>query len=209
MVHSRRLCHPPDPVYQHNISEPTLKAVKEAVRAARASSTPGPSGVPYKVYKQCPKLLVRLWKILKVIWRRESVAAQWRYAEGAWIPKEEDSRKIEQFRIISLLSVKGKIFFKTVSQRLMKFLLKNSYIDTSVQKGGVLGVPGCLQHTGVVARLIREARESRGDLAALWLDLTNAYGSIPHKLVDTALTRHHVPELIRNLKPWIAITTSA
>lgn len=76
--------------------------------------------------------------------------------------------------------------------------MKNSYIDASVQKGGVPGVPGCLEHTGVVIQLIREARESRGDLATLWLDLTNAYGSIPHKLVETALTRHHVPE-IRNL----------
>ena len=33
----------------------------------------------------------------------------------------------------------------------------------------------------------------------LWLDLTNAYGSIPHKLVETALDRHHVPGKIRDL----------
>ncbi|XP_050957201.1 uncharacterized protein LOC127158092 [Labeo rohita] len=102
-------------------------------------------------------------------------------------------------RFISLLSVEGKIFFKIMSQRLMEYLLKNGYIDTSVQKGGVPGVPGCLEHTGVVTQLIREARESRGDLATLWLDLTNAYGSIPHKLVEIALTRHHVPENITNL----------
>lgn len=40
-----------------------------------------------------------------------------------------------------------------------------------------------------------EAREKRGDLAVVWLDLANAYGSIPHKLVVTAL-RYHVPESI-------------
>ncbi len=141
----------------------------------------------------------RLWKILKVIWRRGKVAAQWRHAEGVWIPKEENSSNIEQFRIISLLSVESKIFFKIVSQQLTEFLLKNAYIDTSVQKGGVPGVPGCLEHTGVVTQLIWEAKESKGDLATLWLDLTNAYGSIPHKLVETALTRHHVPEKICNL----------
>ncbi|XP_029943214.1 uncharacterized protein LOC115385372 [Salarias fasciatus] len=143
--------------------------------------------------------LVRLWKIIKVIWRRGRVATQWRSAEGVWIPKEEEASNIEQFRIISLLCVEGKIFFKIVAQRLTDFLLKNGYIDTSVQKGGVPGVPGCLEHTGVVSQLIREARESRGDLATLWLDLTNAYGSIPHKLVETALTRHHVPVTITNL----------
>ncbi|XP_062872774.1 uncharacterized protein LOC134334411 [Trichomycterus rosablanca] len=193
------LVKPPVPVVQFNTAEPTLKEVKDAVMAARSSSSPGPSGVPYRVYKQCPKLLVRLWKILKVIWRRKKVAAQWRAAEGVWIPKEEDASKIDQFRIISLLCVEGKIFFKIVSQRLTDFLLKNGYIDTSVQKGGVPGVPGCLEHTGVVSQLIREAKASRGDLATLWLDLTNAYGSIPHKLVETALTRHHVPVAITNL----------
>ncbi|KAL1258987.1 hypothetical protein QQF64_009564 [Cirrhinus molitorella] len=124
------------------LAEPTLKEVEVAVRAARSSSVPGPSGVPYKVSKQCPWLLRRLWKLLRVIWQRGKVAAQWRYAEGVWILKEEDSRNIEQFRIISLLSVESKIFFKIVSQRLTDFLLKNTYLDTLVQKGGVPGVPG-------------------------------------------------------------------
>lgn len=57
---------------------------------------------------------------------------------------------------------------------------------------------GCLEHTGVITQLIREARESKGDLAALWLDLMKAYDSIPHKRVEIALTRYHVPELIRS-----------
>lgn len=195
----KALVIPAEPVSQFHSAEPTLSEVREAVRAARSSSAPGPSGVPYKVYKQCPRLLKRLWMILKVIWRRGKVATQWRHAEGVWIPKEENSSNIEQFRIISLLSVESKIFFRILSNRLTEFLLRNAYIDTSVQKGGVPGVPGCLEHTGVVTQLIREARESKGDLATLWLDLTNAYGSIPHKLVETALTRHHVPVKFCNL----------
>lgn len=68
-----------------------------------------------------------------------------------------------------------------------------------VQKGGIPKVPGCLQHTGVVIQLIREARESKGDLTVLWLDLANAYGSIPHKLVEEALNRHYIPSKVRNL----------
>ena len=98
-----------------------------------------------------------------------------------------------------LLSVEGKIFFTILSHQLTEFLLKNKYIDTCVQRGGIPGVPGFLKHTGVVTQLIREAREGKGDLAVLWLDLTNAYGSIPHKLVEMALDLHHVPGKIRDL----------
>nr|XP_061817543.1 uncharacterized protein LOC133607102 [Nerophis lumbriciformis] len=196
---NRALISPAPPTAEFQLTEPSLKEVEEVIKAARSASSPGPSGVPYLVYKRCPGLLKHLWKTLKVIWRRGRVANQWRCAEGVWIPKEEDSKNINQFRTISLLSVEGKVFFSIVSRRLTEFLLKNNYIDTSVQKGGIPGVPGCLEHNGVVTQLIREAHESRGELAVLWLDLTNAYGSIPHKLVELALHRHHVPSKIKDL----------
>ncbi|XP_063080140.1 uncharacterized protein LOC134470047 [Engraulis encrasicolus] len=197
--HCDVLVCPPEPSTLFDISAPTLKEVKEVIKASRAASAPGPSGVPYKVFKQCPRLLERLWKIFRVIWKKGKVPHQWNYAEGVWIPKVENAKDIEEFRSISLLSAECKAFFKIVSNRLMRYLLKNSYIDTSVQKGGVPGVPGCIEHTGVVTQLIREARESRGDLAVLWLDLANAYGSIPHKLVELSLCKYHVPEKVRHL----------
>ena len=31
------------------------------------------------------------------------------------------------------------------------------------------------------------------------MDLTNAYGSIPHKLVEVALEKHHVPQKVKDL----------
>lgn len=73
-----------DPLVEFNISEPTWKEVQEVVIAARASSTPGPSQVPHKVYKRCPGLF-RTLQMLQVIWRRRTVAKQWRQAEGTWI----------------------------------------------------------------------------------------------------------------------------
>ncbi len=138
---NKALISPAPPTTEFNLKEPSLKEVEEIIKAARSASTPGPSGVPYLVYKRCPELLRHLWKILKVIWRRGRVADQWRFAEGVWIPKEENSKNINQFRTISLLSVEGKVFFSIVSQRLTEFLLKNNYIDPSVQKGGFLELP--------------------------------------------------------------------
>ena len=54
-----------------------LHKVREVVHKARAGSAPGPSGTSYRVYKNCPKLLLRLWKILRVFWRRGRIAEQW------------------------------------------------------------------------------------------------------------------------------------
>ena len=88
------------PATEFDLDELSLKEEKELVKAARLASAPGPSGVPYGVYKRCLSLLQFLWKIIKVIWRRGRVAEKWRCAEGSWIPKEEDSRVIDQFRSI-------------------------------------------------------------------------------------------------------------
>ena len=58
---------------------------------------------------------------------------------------------------------------------------------------------GCLEHTALLSQLIREAKTGKGDLVVTWLDIANAYGSIPHSLILTALERTHVPERMRQL----------
>ena len=89
------------------MSELQLTEVREVVHKASASSAPGLSGTSYKVYKYFPKLLLRLFKLLRVFWRRGKIPDQWRVAEGVWIPNEENSTQLDQFRIISLLCIWG------------------------------------------------------------------------------------------------------
>ena len=190
---NNRLIHQKPPVVQYDTCLPTWKEMQEVMRATGYASAPGPSGVPYIVYKRCKGILQIMWKILRVIWRKGKIVEQLRFDEGVWIPKEEGSKLLDQFRLISLLNTESKIFFSLSSRRLSDFFLGNGYIDTSVQKGLVAGMPGCLKHTGVLTQLLREAKERKEDLTVLWLDLANAYGSMPHKLVEEALKRHHVP----------------
>ena len=164
------------PEWDFDESEPHLKEVQDIVKKARASLAPGPNGIPYKVYKQCPLLTRGLWKLLRVVWRQGKVADSWFKAEGCFIPKEENAGKLGQFRTISLLNVEGKIFMAILARRLISFFLKNKCIDVSVQKGGIPGFSGCLEHISLLTQLLREAQENKGDLAVLWLDLANAYG---------------------------------
>ena len=155
--------------------------------------------MPYKLYKMCPLLLRRLWRLLKVVWRKGDVPASWKEAEGIFTPKERNSKMVNQFRTISLLNVEGKIFFAILAKRLTSFLTGNLYIDTSVQKGGVPGFSGCVEPTSAITQLIHEAKKGRKDLAVVWLDLANAYGSIPHQLIYKALQHYHVDGYIQKI----------
>ena len=70
-------------------AEHRLQEIKEITRKARARPAPGPNRIPYKAYKNCPKLLQRLWKLIKVVWRRGHLPDCWPRSEGCFIPKEE------------------------------------------------------------------------------------------------------------------------
>ena len=178
--------------------EPTWKEVQEVVKKARSGSAPGPNGIPYKVYKKYPKLLRILWQLLKKVWKKGAVPTSWRRAEGCFVPKEKDSSTVKQFRTISLLNVEGKIFFSVFGKRMAAYMTNNDYVDTSIQKGGIPGFSGCAEHTSVISQL-REAKEQKGDLTCVWLVLANAYRSVPHELIKTAISHYHIPAHVVNI----------
>ncbi|GFO04136.1 reverse transcriptase [Plakobranchus ocellatus] len=90
-----------------------------------------------------------LHKIFQSAWNNLKISKQWMTAERVYIPEEQSSTEINQFGPISLLNVEGKIF-SVMASRLTKYLIKNSDINISVQKGGLPGVWGCLEHTTMI-----------------------------------------------------------
>ena len=178
---------------------PTWSEVESTVKRARTASAPGPNGVPYRVYKNTPGVLKYLWKLMRVAWEKGMIPKAWRRAGGILIPKEKNSSTIDQFRQISLLNVEGKIFFSVVARRLSAFLLANNFVDTSVQKAGISGFSGCLEHTNVIWHQVQTAKKEKKDLHVVFLDLANAFGSVPHEILWTAFNFFHVPEGITRL----------
>ena len=90
-----RLIHQKPPVVQFDTRLPTWKEMQEVVRATRSASAPGPSGVPYIVYKRCKGILQILWKLLRVIWRRGEIV------EIRWGGMDPEGRRFEVIRPIS------------------------------------------------------------------------------------------------------------
>ena len=81
------------------------------LRKTRSKSAPGPIGVPYIVYKQCPGLARLLFSYMRGMWKNKAIIKSWGKAEGIFIPKEDGATSVEKFRTISLLNVEGKLYF--------------------------------------------------------------------------------------------------
>ncbi len=187
------------PEFNLEAGPPKWKEVESTVRRARSASAPGPNGVLYKLYKKAPDVLRYLWRLMRIVWQKGIIPKAWRRAGGVLIPKEKDATEISQFRPICLLNVEGKIFFSMIAQRLSTYLDKNKYIDTAVQKAGIPGFSGCLEHTSMIWHQIQAAKKDKRDIHVIFLDLANAFGSVPHNLLWESFNFFHVPSSVTSL----------
>ena len=78
-------------------------------------------------------------------------------------------------------------------------MVKNSYIDRSVQKGFLKGVAGCVEHTFSLQEILRDAYDHNRQIVVTWIDLATAYGSVMHNLIQFALEWYHVPIKARRI----------
>ena len=148
----------------------------------RNAPAPGLNGIPYKVYKICPKTSKFLFKIFQTCFKTCQIPIQWRSAQEIYIPKVStpSNTKISDFRQRALLNVDGKLFFSLISKRLETHLISNNkFISNSIQKACMDKVPGCCEYLSMVWHALKEAITKRSTLATIWLDITNAYGPSP------------------------------
>ena len=193
------------------LSEMSNKSFRETdytniLSSRRNGSKPGPNGIPYKVYKKCPRLQEFLWTIILYCQRKAFVPIQWKVSFTSFIPKVDkpDPSNFGDYRSIALLNVEGKLFFSLVSKRLVAHVVHNNkFINTSVQKGCMEKVPGCVDHISMVWDALSDAKINKKSLSIIWLDIANAYGSIPHHLIFLALRRYGIhDDYIKLLKSY-------
>ena len=139
---------PPEPPLLKKINKScfSLDDFFEILSSRRNASAPGLNGMPYKVYKKCPKISKFLFKISQTCFKRCKIPTQWQSAQEIYIPKVSSplENKLSDFRPIALLNVEGKLFFSLFSKRLEAHLIHNNkFIDNSIQKGCMEKIPGC------------------------------------------------------------------
>ena len=120
------------------------------------------------------------------IWKSKDIPTDWAMAYVVVLSKSNDLSLVSEFRPIAITCVCGKIFFSVLSERLQVFMLRNNYISRDIQKGFLSGMPGCIEYTFALLAALRDAKQSYRQIVLTWLDLTNAYGSVRHTLIQFA-----------------------
>ena len=91
-------------------SPPTFSELTSVLKRNGNSSSSGPNGVPYIVWKMCPSLQKRLLTIICRVWKNKSIPFTCQQAIIILLHKSSPSSSPANFRPIALTSCDGKLF---------------------------------------------------------------------------------------------------
>ena len=189
---------PPPPTVPMVTSNFTAEEVESIIAKAKSASSPSPvDQIPYTVLKKCPSLMPALLHLYNGCWSAQVVPEAWKVGIIHLLGKkkaEEDPSQPSNFRPIALTSCVGKVFTSLLKQRWLSYMTENKYLNTSVQKAFIDGVPGCTEHHLKLLSIISEAQRKHKSLCVCWLDLANAFGTVHHDLIRFSLSHYHAPQ---------------
>ena len=111
------------------------------------------------------------------------IPESWQRAVIALLAKSEVLNVPKEFRPIALLNAEGRLMFTLMNWRLPEYMLKNMYIDTTVQKRFNEKMAGCIEHSETLHHALLDASENKRNICVSCLDLANAYGSVRHSMI--------------------------
>ncbi|KAG8184378.1 hypothetical protein JTE90_006781 [Oedothorax gibbosus] len=149
------------------------------------NSAPGPDRLSYAHLKEVDPSCLILAKIINICLRARRIPSQWKTSKTILIHKKGDPEVVSNWRPISLCSTMYKLLTGCLATRLTNWLSAEEVLSTA-QKG-FMPFDGTFEHHFLVSREIRRTKTKGEELCLAQIDLANAFGSVPHAAIDTAL----------------------
>ena len=160
-----------------------------AAKLARATNTaPGKDSLEYRHLRSLNPSGRLLEIIFELVWKY-GIPKAWKTARTVPIYKKGDPSDYGNFTPISLLPTIYKLFSGIINSRLLDVASLMGWISPE-QKGFLPGVRGIQEHTHLLQTLRDIAVRLKCDLIITFLDLLNAFGSIPHAILEELFGRY-------------------
>jgi hypothetical protein len=148
--------------------------------------------VSYAIIKRKDPGAHILHAIFRTCLSTRKIPSAWKEANTTLIYKKGDKQDLANWRPIALSSCLYKVYTGVLADRLGRWAAATGAVS-SVQKG-FMPAEGCLEHNFLLQQCLDDARATGSPLTITWLDLRNAFGSVPHAVILSMLQHHGVPE---------------
>eukprot|EP00731_Ephydatia_muelleri_P034312 Em0054g35a len=189
------LAPPPSWLYRHDtqgvsgdvLAEPftpqeTIIQLKRAKKSA-----PGVDRITYGTWRWVDPLGLILSTIFNICRVNSRVPSDWKHATVTLIHKGGDTASVRNWRPICLQLTIYKLYTAILARRIADWALLTSAF--SAAQKGFLAFDGCVEHNFLLQALLTDSRRSKRDLMLAWLDLRDAFGSVPHELLMLMMRR--------------------
>lgn len=184
----------------------TEEELSKTLRRMKANSAPGPDRLRYSAWKQLnPATITTILNTCRINGR---IPSRWKQSNTILIHKGNDPNNLDNWRPIALQNTLYKLYAGIVARRVSDWALANNIISPS-QKG-FLPFEGCLEHSFVLKSIFQDSRRRKKPASVVWLDLRDAFGSVPHpillKILNLAGLHGATLTIIRDI--YLGSTTS-
>ena len=117
--------------------------------------------------------------IFTICGRNKRVLSDWKIALIILILKTNGNKSnLDDWRPISLLLTMYKVFMKIIQRKILPWIVSGKRLCTT-QKG-LVPRNGLQEHVFSIRAIIEDFKNSSGKLYVYFMDITDAFGSIPH-----------------------------
>ena len=195
--HVEKKCQASDDDIKERLMDKQL--IAKIVKSRRKLSANGPDGIGYRIYQLGGSEAIKFLRILfQAIWVAQKVPTTWKMAKTILLYKKGDEGVLSNWRPISLTNCTYRIFTAIVAEVIQE-RNRAEAIFSNVQKGFIARCNGCTEHSIMVNELFNNARRERSNIIAMTIDCTNAFGSVPMKLITSTLRQRGIPETLINI----------
>ncbi len=164
-----------------------------AARLSRMKNTaPGPDGARYSGLRRADPGCHVLAKLFTWCLRSGRAPQDWKDTTTILIHKAGDRENLTNWRPLSLGNTIGKLYAGVIADRVSSWATDGGRI--SAEQKGFTDHEGCLEHNFILQTAIEDARRRGEELCVAWLDLANAFGSVPHTHIFGTLRLLGLPE---------------
>ena len=154
-----------------------------------SQSAPGIDEITFQNLKTIDPEGKLLSKFYNSIISTQIIPDKWKLFKTSLIAKPGKTgnyHQVSSWRPIALLSTTYKVFTSILAKRLSAWIQNNNLLHFS-QKGGSVH-EGCVEHNAILTAVMEQSKyKSKSPVTIAWLDIRDAFGSVPHEYMWSLL----------------------
>lgn len=171
----------------------TEKDVEEIFKTTKRSA-PGWDKISYTDLKVTDPTFEALTLIYNICLREEKIPEAWKMSDTVLIYKKGNPENLSNWRPISLQLTIYKLYSAILARRILG--LPNLI---SKEQRGFGKYDGCSDNIQMLTSVLNDAKNSRKSISVAFLDLSNAFGSMPHSLIYLMMEKLGLPKKLINI----------